>query len=117
MTKDTTPGFALTQKKCTVCAPGTPVIDELKAKPYLAQVPGWELALSNRAIKRRYVFKDFMSGLAFVNKVAEIVEAEAHHPDIMMGWGYVEIILWTHTISGLHENDFIIAAKINAVQP
>jgi len=105
----------LAQKKCTVCAPGTPAIDALKARPLLEQIPGWELTLSDRAIKRRFVFKDFMSGLAFVNKVAEIAEAEAHHPDIMMGWGYVEIVLWTHTISGLHENDFIIAAKLNAL--
>lgn len=107
----------LAAKKCTVCAPGTVPIDEFKARSYLEQVPGWELALSNRAIKRRFVFKDFLSGLAFVNKVAEVAEAEAHHPDIMMGWGYVECVLWTHTISGLHENDFIMAAKINALAP
>ncbi|MFW0776523.1 MAG: 4a-hydroxytetrahydrobiopterin dehydratase [Rickettsiales bacterium] len=113
MAKETT----LAQKKCTVCAPGTPPIDDLNARPYLEQVPGWELSLSNRAIKRRFVFKDFMAGLAFVNKVAEVAEAEAHHPDIMMGWGYVEIVLWTHTISGLHENDFIMAAKFNEMQP
>mgnify|MGYP003394982865 CR=1 FL=1 len=113
MPKDTT----LAQKKCTVCAPGTPAIDDLKARPYLEQVPGWELSLSNRAIKRRFVFKDFMAGLAFINKIAQIAEAEGHHPDIMMGWGYVEVVLWTHTISGLHENDFIMAAKINALMP
>lgn len=111
MSKDT----MLAQKKCTVCAPGTPAIDAVKARPLLEQIPGWEMTLSDRAIKRRYVFKDFMSGLAFVNKVGEVAEAEGHHPDIMMGWGYVEIVLWTHTISGLHENDFIMAAKINAL--
>jgi len=113
MKKDT----MLATKKCTVCAPGTVAVDEFKARPFLEQLPGWELALSNRAVKRRFAFKDFMAGIAFINKVAEVAEAEAHHPDIMMGWGYVEVVFWTHTISGLHENDFIMAAKVNALLP
>lgn len=105
----------LSQKKCVPVPAGTPAMILPQARELLKQVPDWELALDNRAVKRRFVFKDFMTGLAFVNKVSEILEAEQHHADIMLGWGYVECIFWTHTVSGLHENDFIMAAKINAL--
>ncbi len=69
--------------------------------------------MDGRAIRRRFQFKDFMSALAFVQKLATVAESEGHHPDLMLGWGYVEVVLWTHSITGLHENDFIIASKIN----
>lgn len=81
----------------------------------LKKVPGWELANGGKAIKRRFEFKNFKQALAFVNKVGEIAEAEDHHPDISFGWGYAEFLLWTHAIGGLHENDFIMASKINAI--
>jgi 4a-hydroxytetrahydrobiopterin dehydratase len=107
----------LAQKKCVPCAAGTAPLPSDEVRTLLAQVPGWELAIEGRAIKRRFTFKDFMSALAFVGKVAEIAEAEGHHPDVMLGWGYAEFVLWTHTIVGLHENDFIMASKINQLQP
>ena len=100
-------------KKCVPCTPGTKPIDVLNARRMLEHVPGWDLAMSDRALKRRIVFKDFLSALAFVNQVGELAEAEGHHPDIMFGWGYAECVLWTHDIAGLHENDFVMAAKIN----
>jgi len=103
----------LSQKKCIACTPDVPPLGAEEAKLLLAQVPGWELTLGGRAIKRRFIFKDFAAPLAFVNKIAAIAEAEGHHPDLMLGWGYAECVLWTHSISGLHENDFIMAAKIN----
>lgn len=105
----------LSKKKCTPAEVGTPALSVPEARELLKQVPDWDLALDNRAIKRRFTFKDFMSALAFVQKLAKIAEAENHHPDIMMGWGYVEIVFWTHTVSGLHENDFIMASKINGI--
>ncbi|MGE0755037.1 MAG: 4a-hydroxytetrahydrobiopterin dehydratase [Alphaproteobacteria bacterium] len=83
-----------------------------EAKKILSEMPGWELAIEGKAIRRRFPFKDFMSALAFVQKLAPIAEEEGHHPDLMLGWGYVEVVLWTHSIMGLHENDFIMAAKI-----
>jgi 4a-hydroxytetrahydrobiopterin dehydratase len=86
---------------------------EDQAKGLLKQIPGWELVLDSRALKRRYAFKDFNEALAFVNQVGMIAEAEGHHPDIMLGWGYAECVLWTHSIVGLHENDFVMAGKIN----
>jgi 4a-hydroxytetrahydrobiopterin dehydratase len=113
MTKDT----MLSQKKCIPAAVGTPAMSLPEARVLLRQVPGWELALDNRAIRRRIVFKDFMSALSFVNQLGAIAESENHHPDVMLGWGYAEVVLWTHNVSGLHENDFIMASKINLLQP
>jgi len=107
----------LSQKKCIPAETGTPAMSLPEARAMLKQVPGWELALDNRAIKRRMTFRDFMSALSFVNQLAAIAESENHHPDIMLGWGYAEVVLWTHTVSGLHENDFIMASKINLLQP
>ena len=83
----------------------------------LKEVPGWELANDGKAIKRRFKFKNFKTALAFVNKAGDIAEAEGHHPDITFGWGYAEFLLWTHAIGGLHENDFIMASKINQLNP
>jgi 4a-hydroxytetrahydrobiopterin dehydratase len=105
----------LADKKCTACQEGTPPMKVEKAREMLAQLPGWEFAMEGRAIRRRFTFASFMDALAFVGKLAPIAEAEGHHPDIMMGWGYVEIVLWTHSIAGLHENDFIMAAKFSKV--
>ena len=103
------------QKRCTPCLAGTPPIKIDRAREMLQYVPGWEFGLEGRAIKRRFAFDNFMKALAFVNKLGEIAEAEGHHPDIMLGWGYAEVVLWTHSIAGLHENDFIMAAKFNAI--
>jgi 4a-hydroxytetrahydrobiopterin dehydratase len=103
----------LSQKKCVPCTPGSPPMDAVQVALMLKELPGWELTLGDRAIKRRFAFKNFVQALAMVNKVGEIAEAEGHHPDILLGWGYAEFVLWTHSIAGLHENDFIIASKIS----
>ena len=112
MVKDT----MLSQKKCIPADVGTPAMSLPQARALLREIPGWELALDNRAIKRRLTFRDFMSALSFVNQLAAIAESENHHPDIMLGWGYAEIVLWTHAVVGLHENDFIMASKINQLK-
>jgi 4a-hydroxytetrahydrobiopterin dehydratase len=67
------------------------------------------------AIRRKFTFRNFAESLAFVNQVAAVAETENHHPDIEFGWGYAVFTLYTHDIGGLHENDFIVAAKINAL--
>lgn len=105
----------LAQKKCTPCVPGTPPMSVDEAAKLLKTLEGWEFTLEGRAIKRRFNFENFMSALGFVNRVGGLAEEEGHHPDFMLGWGYVEIVLWTHDIAGLHENDFIMASKINAL--
>ena len=103
----------LTQKKCVPCEGGLSPLSVTEAKAMLKEVPGWQLANGGNAIKRRFEFRDFQGALSFVNKAGAIAEEEGHHPDITFGWGYAECLLWTHAIGGLHENDFIVASKIN----
>jgi 4a-hydroxytetrahydrobiopterin dehydratase len=104
----------LTEKTCVPCRGGVPPLTESEAKNFLAQTPGWELRERKR-IERTYKFKNFREALGFVDRVGEVAEQEGHHPDITFGWGYATISLYTHKIKGLHENDFIMAAKINAL--
>jgi len=66
-------------------------------------------------LERAYKFKDFIAALAFTNKVGEIAEMEDHHPAILTEWGQVTLTWWTHTVKGLHLNDFIMAAKSDSV--
>ncbi len=80
---------------------------------YLAERPNWRLDTDGKAIERELRFRNFADALAFVNKVGAIAEEQGHHPDISFGWGYASIKLQTHSIGGLHENDFILAAKID----
>jgi 4a-hydroxytetrahydrobiopterin dehydratase len=68
-------------------------------------------------LEREFKFDDFRQALDFVNEVGELAEEQGHHPDIYLSYGKVKIQLWTHKINGLHENDFIMAAKIDALQP
>lgn len=101
--------------KCVPCRGGIPPLTREEALPLLAQVPEWKLAADGRSIARAFAFKDFKRALAFVNEVGAIAEEEGHHPDIECGWGYARFKLWTHAIQGLHQNDFILAAKIDAI--
>ena len=104
--------MSLDQKTCVPCRGGIPPLTRDEAGAYLAETPGWELSGDATRIERRFAFADFGHALAFVNQVGEIAEAEGHHPDIAFGWGYANVVLYTHKIHGLHENDFIMAAKI-----
>lgn len=107
----------IAQGTCVPCEGGITPLTAAEAQALLPQVPGWECADGGRAIRRRFRFRNFRQSLAFVNQVGEIAESEGHHPDITFGWGYADIRLTTHAIDGLHRNDFIIAAKINLLQP
>ncbi len=78
------------------------------------QVPEWEI-VDWHELKRKFTFKNFAEALRFVDKVGALAESEGHHPDIKFGWGYVEITTFTHAADGLTENDFILAAKIDAL--
>ncbi|OHB61800.1 MAG: hypothetical protein A2Y76_08080 [Planctomycetes bacterium RBG_13_60_9] len=78
--------------------------------------PDWWVAEEHH-LEREFTFDDFRQALDFVNEVGELAEQEGHHPDIHLSYGKVKIQLWTHKINGLHENDFILAAKIDALQP
>lgn len=82
----------------------------------MAHIPDWTLTPDARSITRSFPFKDFKSALAFANTIGELVEEEWHHPDMIVAWGRVEVLLTTHSIRGLSENDFIVAAKIDLLQ-
>jgi len=102
-------------KHCTPCKAGT---HPLKGKPLvdlLANLDkGWKV-IEERQLVKEYAFKNFQEALNFVNKVGEVAEAEGHHPDVCLSWGKVKLVLWTHAINGLSENDFILAAKCDLV--
>ena len=78
-----------------------------------AKVHGWTLNDESTRLSRRFEFEDFRKAMEFVNRVAELAEEQGHHPDIAIHWNKVDLVLWTHKIGGLHENDFILAAKIS----
>ena len=98
--------MTLADRRCVPCKGGIPPMPRPQAERYLAETPLWRLDEAATHITRRFEFKDFAAALA---------EAEGHHPDIAFGWGYAEIVFYTHKIKGLHENDFIMAAKIDAL--
>lgn len=103
----------LAEKTCTPCRGGIPPLAPEAARRYLADVPGWELLEEARKIRKSFRFADFRAALGFVARVGALAEDEGHHPDIAFGWGYAAISLQTKKIKGLHENDFILAAKID----
>jgi 4a-hydroxytetrahydrobiopterin dehydratase len=103
----------LLEKVCTPCRGGVPPLAREEAERYLGQVRGWELLDDARRIRRTYRFQNFREALAFVRGVGELAEAEGHHPEVCFGWGHATVSLQTRKIKGLHENDFILAAKID----
>jgi 4a-hydroxytetrahydrobiopterin dehydratase len=85
------------------------------AEEYRQQAPEWSLLDDSARIERHYRFKNFHEAFAFVERAAELAEAEGHHPDISFGWGYATVSLRTKKIKGLHENDFIMATKLDRI--
>jgi 4a-hydroxytetrahydrobiopterin dehydratase len=103
----------LAGKTCTPCRGGIPPLSPEQAERLRVEVPEWNLGDAARHIERKFKFRDFGAALKFVQQVGELAEAEAHHPDVSFGWGYATVSLQTKKIKGLHENDFILAAKID----
>ena len=102
----------LAKQKCVPCRGGTPPLSAEQVKAYLAAVPEWRVSADGKQIARTFTYKDFIQAMKFVNKVAEVAEEQGHHPDIHIHWNKVELVLWTHSIGGLHENDFVMAARL-----
>jgi 4a-hydroxytetrahydrobiopterin dehydratase len=86
-----------------------------EARSYLRETPGWELDEDATRIRRRWKFRDFAAAMEFARRVGALAEEQGHHPDLSLGWGYCEVVFRTHSIRGLHENDFVMAAKVNAL--
>ena len=104
---------ALAQKHCVPCEGGTPPLDASHIQRLLTQVVGWEVE-DGKQLTKRFAFPNFVAAVDFVNKITPIAEAEGHHPDLFVKWGEVRVMLWTHAAGGLTENDFILAAKLDA---
>jgi 4a-hydroxytetrahydrobiopterin dehydratase len=106
----------LVRLKCIPCEGGLDPLTRKEFSIYLDQVSDWTVIDNDTRIQREFTFKDFKEALDFVNAAGEIAEEEGHHPNICIhSWNKVKMTLYTHAINGLSENDFILAAKIDAI--
>ena len=104
----------LTAKKCVPCEGGVPALPPDKVQSLLKDVPAWTLTADGKRIRREWKVKDFVAGMDFFRRVADLAEPEGHHPDLhLTDYRKVAIEIWTHAVGGLTENDFILAAKID----
>lgn len=102
-------------QSCVPCQGGMPPMSSVEAKAMLASVTDWELNETATKLRRTFTFPNFMQAQNHAVQIGEVSETENHHPDISYGWGYCTVIFYTHKIGGLHENDFIMAAKVNCL--
>ncbi len=100
-------------RRCEPCADGTPPVTGTRLALLRQQVPAWEIR--DGRLGRTFELADFRAAMAFLERVADVAEAEGHHPDFCVHYRVIDFSLWTHSIGGLSENDFILAAKIDAL--
>ena len=108
----------ISKKKCVPCEGKTVPFDISEIHKYQKKVDGWDIIKNEKNIfflEKNFKFKNFKDSQDFINIIGKISEEEGHHPDITFGWGYAKIIITTHAIEGLSENDFILAAKIDKI--
>lgn len=105
----------LTDKKCVPCEGGIPPLTAQEIAGLLPNVKNWQLNAEQTALTKQYSFKNFYHTMSFVNAVAWVANQEDHHPDLKVGYNYCEVTYMTHAINGLSENDFICAAKVDAL--
>ena len=104
------------EKRCMPCEGGVKPFTPGEAEKHLASFPDWSLGEDGKAIRKEYRFKNFKEVIAFFNRIAAVAEQENHHPDLRIGYSRVQVELSTHAIKGLSENDFVLAAKFDAVR-
>jgi 4a-hydroxytetrahydrobiopterin dehydratase len=102
----------LATKSCVPCAKGTLPLRGEALQSHLQELDGWS-AVEGHHLHKEFKFPDFVTALAFVNRIGEVAEREQHHPDLLLTWGKVRVEIWTHSIDGLSESDFVLAAKID----
>ncbi|USF89281.1 4a-hydroxytetrahydrobiopterin dehydratase [Candidatus Endoriftia persephone] len=109
---------ALTQEQCEACRADAPQVSESELANLIKLIPDWNIEVRNGVmqLEKVFSFNNFEEALAFTNKVGRISEAAGHHPAVLTEWGRVSITWWSHKIRGLHHNDFIMAAKTDAIQ-
>ncbi len=105
----------LSHLKCVACRGGEPSLTDAQIAEYLPQVPGWQVLTveGEKRLQRLFSFPNFVTALTFTDKVGAIAEEQDHHPMIITEWGKVTVQWWTHKNRGLHQNDFIMAARTN----
>jgi 4a-hydroxytetrahydrobiopterin dehydratase len=105
----------LAERTCAPCEKGEKPLAGEEADRLLRQLTGWQVK-GGKELEKEYRFPDFRQALDFVDRLGEVAEREGHHPDIYLTWGKVRVSLSTHSIGGLSENDFILAAKADRVR-
>ena len=106
----------LASKHCVPCRGGVPPMSAEEIHALLPELSGWDV-VEGHHLTKTFAFDDFLGGLAFVNAVGAVAEAEGHHPDILLRWGSVRIDIWTHKIDGLTYSDFVLAARCDDARP
>jgi len=109
----------LDKKDCVPCRGGVPKFNISEIYKYLKKVDGWDVKSNENKeylLEKKFEFKNFSESQKFINEVGNIAESQNHHPDIIFGWGYAKIQIFTHKIKGLVESDFILAAKIDKIK-
>ena len=104
----------LSKRQCTPCRGGVPKLAGAELFAYFKRLQGWQL-VEEHHIYKEYKFANFKQALAFANLVGDLAERENHHPTVCISWGNARVEFFTHVIDGLHENDFIMASKIDAI--
>ena len=106
----------LARKNCIPCKGGVPPLTLAQKQQLLLQLgPDWQLVSENKKLLRKVATKDFQQALDLVNQIGPLAQQQWHHPDLSFGFGYLDILLWTHKINDLVESDFILAAKIEQI--
>ena len=103
----------LRTKRCAPCTGDVPRLGAAAVEALRTQVPEW--SVEGARLRRRFRFPGFVAAVRFVDRMADLAEAEGHHPDFAVHYAEVEVTVWTHAVDGLTENDFILAAKIDAL--
>ena len=105
----------LTQKRCLPCEGGVPVLEKAAVEKLLKELHNWQVKEGNKEIWHNFQFKNYYQTIAFVNAIAWMAHYEDHHPDLEVGYNHCLVRYSTHAIGGLSENDFICAAKVDAL--
>jgi 4a-hydroxytetrahydrobiopterin dehydratase len=105
----------LGKRKCVPCEGGATALGTSEIERMLSQLSGWRVEPESAELRKRFKFANFAETMVFVNRMAELAEAEGHHPDFQVRFTILDVSLTTHAISGLSENDFILAAKIDQI--
>jgi len=108
--------MSLSKENCIPCRGGIPPLSKIEASKLKKQIHAdWKLTNNNTRLHRKLTFKDFKSPMNVLILIGKMAEQQGHHPELSLGWGHLDIEVWTHKINGLTESDFIFAAKVDEI--